>query len=1084
VTATTPATYTNTIPVGGLTDTQNVPNGNAASASLVVNPASTTLAKSFSPNVIPAGGTSTLTIQIPNTGVGAVTLTNAALTDTLPAGITIASPTGGNLANCGAGTLGATAGGNTVALSGGTIAAGATCVITVNVTGTVAANYTNTIPANALTDTQGVSNPSPASAPLTINLNGIALSKAFAPTTIPSGGTSTLTITVPNTATGAVALSGMTLTDMLPAGVTVAATPNAATTCTGGTVAATAGGNTVGLSGGTVAANATCTITVSVTGTVANTYTNTIPANALNDTQGVKNPNPATAPLTITPAGLTLSKAFAPTTIASGGTSTLTITVPNTASGAINLTGVALTDTLPAGITIAATPNAATTCPSGTVAATAGGTSVALSGATLGANATCTITVSVTGTVANSYTNTIPSNALTDTQGVSNPNPATAPLTINPAGIPLAKAFAPTTIPSGGTSTLTITIPNTASGAINLTGMALTDTLPAGITIAATPNAATTCTGGTVAATAGGTTVALSGGSVNANATCTITVSVTGTIAANYTNTIPASALTDTQGVSNPAPATAPLTITPAGITLAKAFSPTTIPAGGTSTLTITIPNTAPGAISLTGLALTDTLPTNVTVAATPNAATTCPSGTVSATAGGSTVALSGGTLAANATCTITVSVTGTIAGNYTNTIPSSALTDTQNVSNPNPATAPLTITPATIGVSKAFAPTVIAPGGVSTLTITLPNTTAGAVNLTGMALTDTLPSGVTIAATPNAATNCGAGTVTATAGATSVALSGGSVAAGATCTITVNVTGTAVGTYTNTIPANAITTAQGATNPAPTTANLTIGVPSLAVVKTSNPSGASVSPGEPIAYTIVVSNNGSQPETNAKITDTLTNAALVPGSVTVNGASAPDAVVTAAQPFGTIAVGASATIKYSATVNANAAAGTQVTNSATAGGDQPCAGASCTSAPPANVVALPVLVATKTIDGKPSESVLPGQTVTYGITVQNNGTSPAINAVMTDPVPTGATPIAGTVTLGGLPVGNATIVGQTVTVPLGTIAAGVTEIVTFKAKVGSVGGALTNTVTVGATGLAQAARSNPVVASPVAPTL
>ena len=92
----------------------------------------------------------------------------------------------------------------------------------------------------------------------------------------------------------------------------------------------------------------------------------------------------------------------------------------------------------------------------------------------------------------------------------------------------------------------------------------LTDTLPAGLVIAATPNASTTC-GGVVTATAGGNTVTLSAGSsipAGAPGTCTVTVNVTAALGGSYLNTLPANALQTSNG-NNAAPAIATLTVVP-----------------------------------------------------------------------------------------------------------------------------------------------------------------------------------------------------------------------------------------------------------------------------------------------------------------------------------------------------------------------------------------------------------------------------------------------------------------------------------------------------------------------------------------
>ena len=58
----------------------------------------------------------------------------------------------------------------------------------------------------------------------------------------------------------------------------------------------------------------------------------------------------------------------------------------------------------------------------------------------------------------------------------------------------------------GETSTLEFTIDNSSSTA-SATGLDFTDNLPSGVLVASTPNASTTCTGGTLTAAAGGSTI-------------------------------------------------------------------------------------------------------------------------------------------------------------------------------------------------------------------------------------------------------------------------------------------------------------------------------------------------------------------------------------------------------------------------------------------------------------------------------------------------------------------------------------------------------------------------------------------------
>ncbi len=93
----------------------------------------------------------------------------------------------------------------------------------------------------------------------------------------------------------------------------------------------------------------------------------------------------------------TIAKAFGATSITQGGTTSLTFNLSNS-NRTSALTGVAFTDSLPAGLVVA-TPNALTgSCGGGLITATAGTGSVSLSGATLPGGGSCSFSVNVTAT--------------------------------------------------------------------------------------------------------------------------------------------------------------------------------------------------------------------------------------------------------------------------------------------------------------------------------------------------------------------------------------------------------------------------------------------------------------------------------------------------------------------------------------------------------------------------------------------------------------------------------------------------------------------------------------------------------------
>src|SRR5262249_12997111 len=141
------------------------------------------------------------------------------------------------------------------------------------------------------------------------------------------------------------------------------------------------------------------------------------------------------------------------------------------------------------------------------------------------------------------------------------------------------------------------------------------------------------------------------------NATSTSTLTITGTISTDSdTYTVDA---TDECGVAVPTE-TATLTVV-LPPTVSKAFSPTTIPLNGVSTITLTLTNPNAG-VTLTGVNFSDNFPAGLQVANPATPTSTC-SGTWNATPGDTTLNFGGGTLAPGTSCMVTVKVTATTAG-------------------------------------------------------------------------------------------------------------------------------------------------------------------------------------------------------------------------------------------------------------------------------------------------------------------------------------------------------------------------------------------------------------------------------------
>jgi uncharacterized repeat protein (TIGR01451 family) len=863
--------YTNSIPAGNF----NGINYSAATAALnVVQATSVSMTKAFLPSSGIRGNQSTLTLTLKNVATSPANITNFTddLLTTMGAGFTVAAspiPT----TTCG-GTVVATAGSTSITKTDGTIPASGSCTITVPVAISPTAALsaaTNTVPINSLQTDQG-NNTAAVSASLNVQ-TAVSLNKAFSGTGI-RGGQNNLTITLNNAGSTPANITSFTddLTTM-GTGFTVAASPAATTTCTGGTVTATPGSTSITETNGTIPANGSCVITVPVAidpTAPLSTATNTVPVDGLQTDKG-NNPTAASAPLTVKTA-VSVKKSL-PATGTQGGQSNLTITLTNDGITPANITS--FTDdltTMGTGFTVAASPAATTTCTGGTVTATPGSTSIIETNGAIPASGSCIITVPVAidpNVLVGRKTNTIPVDGLQTDKG-NNPTAATANLTVQSA-VTVTKSFASSNGVQGGISSLTITLGNGTAIPADITS--LTDsltTMGTGFTVAASPAPTTTC-GGTVIALPGSTSITKTDGTIPANGTCTITLPVAVPINAStntHTNTIPVGNLQTSLG-SNEALAKTDLDVQGA-VTLRKSFSPTSVPINALSRLTISVRRAA-NAPALTGIKLTDNLPSGMSISNVPNLVSTC-GGSVNAIAGANAIFLTGGSLTGGAasTCDISVDVRapGT-TGRVTNTIPANSLVTDQGATYNSSTTANLTTTGQYLTLNKSFSPSSITLGQTSTLTILMLNNNPGALSLTNTAVTDLLPTGMSVATVPNYTFTGCTGTITATPGSDRVSLSGGSIAVGAICTLKLNITSTFAGNLTNILPLGTATSNQNVTNSSKSAATLTLLGTSDLQVLSKNDGVATVIPGGTTTYTIVAKNAGPDNVAGATLKDT-----------------------------------------------------------------------------------------------------------------------------------------------------------------------------------------------------------------------
>lgn len=159
----------------------------------------------------------------------------------------------------------------------------------------------------------------------------------------------------------------------------------------------------------------------------------------------------------------------------------------------------------------------------------------------------------------------------------------------------------------------------------------------------------------------------------------------------------------------------------------------------------------------------------------------------------------------------------------------------------------------ATPQLDKSFSPAEVRVGETSRLTLTVTNT-SDLAEKAGWSFTDTLPSGLVIANTPNVASTCDA-TVTAPSGGAAVTVADGVLDKGeAFCEVSVDVTSTTAGDYTN--GSSNITSRTGVLPPEPATVTFTP-LPKLELTKTSDGSTSS-RVGDTVTYTVEATNTGA----------------------------------------------------------------------------------------------------------------------------------------------------------------------------------------------------------------------------------
>ncbi|MBZ0268827.1 DUF11 domain-containing protein, partial [bacterium] len=422
---------------------------------------------------------------------------------------------------------------------------------------------------------------------------------------------------------------------------------------------------------------------------------------------------------------------------------------------------------------------------------------------------------------------------------------------------------------------------------------------------------------------------------------------------------------------------------------------------GDTIRFTVDVRNNGP--TGATGVGVSDVIPAGLTYGADAPSQGTYDSGTGSWTIGG---------VAAGDSVSLTLDVT-VDPGTAGDTITSTAVMAGSSPVDPDAANDSSSVDVVVQGADLQVTNTVSNPipneGDTVIFTVTLRN--LGPNTATGVALSDSLPAGLTyVSAAPSI------GSYNSSTG----LWSAGDLAPGAIETLATMATVDA-GTGGSVITTTATATLTSPADPdsANDSADASVDVQSadLSIAKTV--SNATPSPGGTITYTIEVVNAGPDSATAVAVADSLPGDTTYLNSTADQGTYSP---VTHQWTIGTIAAADTVTLSLVATVNLGTAGHTFWNHADVAAVDQadPSPGADSDSVLVTVSSVIPVESADLVVD-KTVDDVNPGvaDSVTFTVALSNGGPDPASSVKVTDSLPAGLTYASHTVTTGNYNDGN-----------------------------------------------------------------
>ncbi|NJN16823.1 MAG: hypothetical protein HC822_11415 [Oscillochloris sp.] len=789
VVGSTPGNFSNLS--GDLTSSE----GNSGNSSATLNvDAGRGLSKQFSPAAVTVGSTSRLRITFDNR-LNPDTATLTSFSDPLPSGMAVADPP--DAANSCGGSFTPSAGASTLTLGDEPLLnAGAICTLEVDLVTTQIGTLVNSTQPASATVNAATLDIGKATAALTVRLEALLLQAMFVEEVVRPGEIATLKFTITNSSRSANA-TNINLSNDLDAtlsGLTAIGLPQSNACGNGSQLSGT---GLISLSGGIVAQESSCTFNVRVQ-VPANAATGDYPniTSAISGAIDGRTVSGAAASdiLTIFPK-LRLSKSFSENPTRPGSALEVTYTITNTSSqsaaGSIGFYD-ALERDLPVAVTaLPATgfcgPNATVVQASDTPSP--GISSIVVTDAELAAGAACTFSVDLLIDAAaanNAYISTSGPVSVIIDGTLNTSQSASAVLNVVAAPI-LTKRFLDDPVPPGGSVTLEYRLqrPDDATG--SATNISFSDDLDAalnGLTAVGLPQSDVCGAGSQLS---GSNLLTFSGGSLGLNESCTFRVMLqvpAGAALGSYVSTSSSVNAEVGELATTSQPASDSLIVSVLGTQL-QIDDP--VLRGTTTTISVTLENFDPSA-TISNIDFSLDLGSALSEMQAVNTPQNDICGSGSSLSGTSIVTFSDGSLAAGARCTFSFSiqlpedvesgqypllssgVSADLGGNATTFAPFGDVLDVIEG----------------MRFSKQFGEPLVAAGDTLTLIYTITNELSN-IGLSNIGFSDNLDaalSGLTAIGLPQ---NDVCGTGSQLSGSGAISLSGGNLAAGATCSFSLS---------------------------------------------------------------------------------------------------------------------------------------------------------------------------------------------------------------------------------------------------------------------------------------------------------